>query len=985
MRSGEKRIGHSMYPHPSQLLEFVLIASVLHLTVSWPATPPPSPLPRDGGFFRCRRRRHTPSPPEPVRCVGEPSAALPPTTADGRVVAGDLPLAGKGGRNIPAPPSRGIMGGSSVSGQLQLAEQQKVLNDLLLLGMAPLSLQEILERGLELIYSLSWLPIQAKGCVFLWRQGPAPAGGELVMCAQRNLEDSLLESCATVPQGRCLCGRAAKERLLVFAERMNAAHVCAAGTVRDHGHYIVPICREEELIGVLNLYLHAGHRRNGTEEEFLRAVANTLAVIIRKKQAEERIAESEARLARNQTIARLGHWIWDIAADRFLLSPQMAAVFGLPAAIASLDDFLERIHADDRERVKQTILQARDGRAAQEIDCRLTGASREFAVHGEVEPCLDPQGKAARIEGIIQDVTFLKKAQNDLLLSAKIFESSIEGITITDAQGKIQFVNRAFTDITGYAAEEVIGENPRLLRSSRHDPVFYQGMWQELLQRGNWQGEIWNRRKNGETYPEWLSITSIKDGRGQVSNYVAVFHDLTAVKRNEAQLRFQAQHDALTGLPNSVLFADRLGVAVGHARGSGGKVAVLFVDLDNFKRVNDSLGYTVGDLLLQECAARIRGCLADEVTVSRQGSDVFLVLVEGIGHAKESTDAARRIIEGLSRPLVVDGHEFHMTASIGITLFPDDARTPGDLIKNAGLALDRAKEAGKNTYELFTRGLNDKVQRRLTLENDLRKALLKQEFLVHYQPRVSLADGRMESVEALVRWQRNDGQLVSPAEFIPLAEETGLILPLGELVLRIACADVRHWRDQGFPLRVSVNLSPRQFHQEGLVGRVAAILAETGLPGSALEFEITEGMVMTNEEKAIGLLGQLREMGIALSVDDFGTGYSSLYYLKRLPIDTLKIDRTFIRDIQENPDDMAIVAATVSMAHRLQLRVVAEGVETLEQLATLCRFGCDQIQGYLFSPAVPAANLFQFLREGRYLSLEGVDCHPAEPAHRTRQ
>ncbi|MBI5141118.1 MAG: EAL domain-containing protein [Nitrospirae bacterium] len=559
------------------------------------------------------------------------------------------------------------------------------------------------------------------------------------------------------------------------------------------------------------------------------------------------------------------------------------------------------------------------------------------------------------------------KNEEQLSFAASVFMNTIEGIAITDESGNIQRVNPGFTTITGYSAGEVLGRNPRILKSSHHPPEFYRAMWDTLLKDGQWKGEIWNRRKNGELYPEWLSITAIRNANGRTTNYVSVFHDITDIKSSEEKLAHQAYHDALTGLPNRQLFNDRLKKALAHTQRHDEHLGLLFLDLDNFKNINDTLGHKVGDIYLQRAAALLRDCSRDEDTVTRLGGDEFTIMMPSIRAVDDPVRLAVRILESFSNPVLIEGHELNIGASIGITIAPDDGVDAETLIKNADMAMYRAKETGKNNYQVFTREINEKVHRTIQMENDLRKAVERYEFIVLYQPKVRLSDGKLDSVEALVRWVRPEGEIVSPADFIPIAESTGLVLPIGEWVLRTACRQARKWHDEGYPIGVSVNLSPRQFAQDNLFGMIADALAESGLPPEALEFEITEGMLLKRQDHAIDLLRKLRSCGIKLSIDDFGTGYSSLAYLKQLPINSLKLDRIFVQGLPSNADDATITFAVVSMATSLGLATVAEGVETAEQLAFLDKVGCEYIQGYYFSRPVSSETLTGYLREGKRL------------------
>ncbi|HSR36448.1 MAG TPA: EAL domain-containing protein, partial [Desulfurivibrionaceae bacterium] len=694
--------------------------------------------------------------------------------------------------------------------------------------------------------------------------------------------------------------------------------------------------------------------------------------IAEKERVERELRRSQNSLAKAQQVARLGHWEWMVPKNVMVYSDQAIRIFGVAEEelTHTLEGILRYVHPEDVEHLRETVEQVlRDGAVVQAEFRVVRPDGKVRHVRTEAELTRDAKGRPLRMFGTVHDISEQRKATEELHLAANVFESSIEGILITDPSGRIEKVNRAFTEITGYSEEEALGKNPRILKSDRHDAAFFAAMWQALTQEGKWQGEIWNRRKNGEVYPQWLTITAIRDAKRRLSHYVAVFHDMTAIKVHEERLRYQAHHDALTTLPNRVLFRERLGLAMGYAQRHESKLALLFLDLDNFKRINDSLGHTVGDLILKEVAVRLKHCVREKDTVARHGGDEFIVLLEGVEHENDAIHAARRITEAIEPPFVLQEHELYLSASIGIAYYPEDGSDHETLIRNADTAMYRAKEEGRNTFQVFTPSMTQRVSDWLAVENSLRRALDRREFLLHYQPKIDLVSGKIVGAEALVRWKNSQGQLVSPRDFIPLAEDSGLVVAIGEWVLEQACRDAKTWCDQGFHIQVSVNLSPRQFRQEDLTDMVAATLKKTGLPTECLGFEITEGTVMDNEQRALAVLGRLREMGITLSVDDFGTGYSSLYYLKHLPIDELKIDRRFIRDLPGHEDDCAIVAAIVSMAKSLKLKVVAEGVEERGQLAFLRERGCEQMQGYLFSRPVPFDELLAMLMADRRLEL----------------
>ncbi len=584
----------------------------------------------------------------------------------------------------------------------------------------------------------------------------------------------------------------------------------------------------------------------------------------------------------------------------------------------------------------------------------ISKQGKEIPIDHSAAPIHDEQRRMVGFVMVFHDITQRRRAEEKMRLAAKVFESAAEGIMITDAQSHIVAVNDAFTATTGHEPDEVLGKTPSLLQSGKHDAEFYRDLWKSLKETGQWKGEIWNRRKNGELYPQWLSINTVRDAKGGVGNYVGMFTDITARKQAEERLRVLAYHDPLTGLPNRALFHTLLNQALVKAQRHHRLGAVLFIDLDRFKNINDTLGHPAGDLLLKEAAARLLTCLRQSDTTARLGGDEFTILLEEIAHEQDAIIVAQKILAALAEPFNLASHEVFVTASIGISLFPHDGGDVDALLKNADTALYRTKEQGRNGYTLYTAEMNATALKRMALENSLRRALERREFLLHYQPRVALDTGRMICIEALLRWQHPELGLVMPDQFISLAEETGLIMPIGEWVLHTACAQTKAWQTSGFPvLRVSVNLSARQFKQPDLVDQVADALRDTGLAPDSLELELTESTVMQDAEDAVTKLNALKQLGVHLSIDDFGTGYSSLEYLKHFPIDILKIDRSFVRDIPGDSDNGAIVRAIIAMAHSLKIKVTAEGVETAEQLGFLKAYRCDEMQGYYFGLPLP--------------------------------
>ncbi|QOJ22617.1 MAG: EAL domain-containing protein [Gammaproteobacteria bacterium] len=556
-------------------------------------------------------------------------------------------------------------------------------------------------------------------------------------------------------------------------------------------------------------------------------------------------------------------------------------------------------------------------------------------------------------------------AAETLRQAAAVFESTREGVVITSLEPRILAVNRAYTEITGYSEAQVLGKNPKVIKSGRHDKSFYQAMWASLLQEGYWRGEVWNRRRNGEIYPQWLTITTVRNDNNEPCNYVGVFTDITQMKQSEARVAHLAHYDPLTGLPNRLLVQSRLHHAIERAQRHNFRIATLCLDLDRFKNVNDSLGHPVGDELLILLASRLKNRLREEDTLARLGGDEFLLVLEDVKDPSEPATVAQTLIDLLTTPFVLpSGHEIFINGSIGISLFPDDAHNVMELIQHADMAMYLAKKEGRSTYRYHTEALSIAANERLMMETRLRHALAAGEFVLHYQPLIDAHNDRVVGVEALVRWQPPGKDIVPPGKFIPIAEETGLIVPLGEWVLRTACAQGRAWMDAGLPpLVIAVNLSVRQFQSENLAELVQQVLDDTKLPAVCLELELTESMFMEHAEQSIETLRTLKAPGIQLAIDDFGTGYSSLTYLKRFPIDKLKIDQSFVRGLAHDPNDREIAATIIAMARNLKLSVLAEGVESEQQLAFLRQHDCDYYQGFLFHRPVPAIELEAWLRE----------------------
>lgn len=690
-----------------------------------------------------------------------------------------------------------------------------------------------------------------------------------------------------------------------------------------------------------------------------------LRYVLRASRLYGELQQKEARLADAQRIARLGNWDWSPESGKLRCSQEARLLLGLSAEYSpgAGAPYLEQVHPDDREAFREAMETLLSGGEPCSIDHRIVLADGTLRfVHTQAEAVTDRAEKHTILTGTIQDITDRKLVEEKLRLAGKVFDHSGEMILITDARADIIDVNPAFCQLTGYSREEIVGINLRTHPSMHLDSHFFRRVWDALPLHGSWQGELWNRRKDGESFPALVTINAVASERGEVTHYVAIATDISKLRETEKRLEHLANFDPLTDLPNRVLLNDRFEQVLIHAARSSELVALLLFDLDNFKEINETFGHQAGDRVLQMVAKRVGGWIRKSDTLGRLGSDEFAVILRELNHAESGALVAQRIMEVLAVPFFIDGKEFFLSASLGIALYPDDGSQADELTKKAETALNFAKQQGKNRYQFFSAELNTRNQERLLVKSGLRRALERNEFLLHYQPKFDSQSGSLTGMEALVRWQHPERGLVPPLQFIPIAEETGLIVPLGEHVLRLACIQNRVWRESGYaPFRVAVNLSTHQFRDRSLVDTVLRVLEETGLDCDALELEITESALMQDPARAIDILRRLREAGIRIALDDFGTGYSSLSYLRRFPVDALKIDYSFIRNIFVNAEDASIVKAIIGMAHSLKLKVVAEGVETEEQRVFLREQGCDEVQGYRIILPAPAAEMEQFL------------------------
>ena len=565
---------------------------------------------------------------------------------------------------------------------------------------------------------------------------------------------------------------------------------------------------------------------------------------------------------------------------------------------------------------------------------------------------------------VLRDISRRKQLENQLRLSARVFESSNEAILITDRRNRIISVNQMFERLTGYAEQEVLGKEPTILGAGQENRSLFRNLWALLYESGAWQGELMDRRKSGEEYPVWLSISLVRDGHGEPEYHIAAFSDITERKRQEAQIEHLAFHDVLTGLPNRRLLIDRIEVAISQAQRENIGLAVLFIDLDRFKTINDSLGHQTGDQLLYEVGQRLCQSVRSGDTVSRVGGDEFIILCPNCNYPDDAATLASKLLQALALPYRFDENQLVITASIGIALYPDNGHDANTLIGNADAAMYLAKENDRNNCQFYSPDLNEKNLERLQLELRLRHALEANEFVLYFQPQIDAQSGALVGAETLIRWRDPIHGLIPPGRFIPLAEETGLIQPIGDWVLREVCRLLRRWQMQELPrIPIAVNLSARQFKQANFIESIAEALAETGVEPQLFELELTESMLMKDIQQTTAKLKELKAMGFSISVDDFGTGFSSLNYLRHFPIDVLKIDQSFVRELFDDDAALAIIDSIIALANALRMRTIAEGVETLAQQEMLQQHGCDTLQGYLIARPLPEAEFIQWLQD----------------------
>ena len=665
----------------------------------------------------------------------------------------------------------------------------------------------------------------------------------------------------------------------------------------------------------------------------------------------ERSANGIALLAPN------GRWL--------RVNPSLCAMVGYRADALLRLNFQQLIHPDDVRAALQTHQRLLSGEMDSAV-CEqryLHADGHTIWVHLSFSLIRHRDGRPKFWVLMVEDIRARKQAEHQLRLAAKVFDCAGEAMFMAAADGRILSVNQAFSTITGYSASEALGLRPTLLSSGRHGVEFYRALWQQLLEQGCWQGEIWNKRKNGEIYPEWLTINRVDPCADELANYVAIFSDISSIKNAQCKLEYLARHDELTMLANRTVFQEQLGAQVALAQSANQPLAVLFIDLDNFKTINDTLGHDVGDQLLKLVAQRLLAAMRAQDTLARLGGDEFAALLYPVD-GDEVDRICQRLADALSQPFWIGSAELFVTASMGVSLCPLDGDDPSTLLRHADAAMYRAKERGKNRIQFFVSDIKQAAERRLRLETGLRHALRHDLLRLHYQPKISMVDDTLVGAEALLRWTDTELGEISPTEFIAVAEKAGLISSIGRFVVGRALRDILSWRAGGLDAPpIALNISPTQLRDERFVDWLYASLAEAELPCSSIVVELTEGALMDQSEAGLSILNNLASRGIKISIDDFGTGYSSLSYLRRMPITELKIDRSFVDGIAEDADNCSIACAILSLAHSLGISEVAEGVETESQLTVLRRLGCETAQGYFYHRPMDETHFRQLLRD----------------------
>lgn len=689
-----------------------------------------------------------------------------------------------------------------------------------------------------------------------------------------------------------------------------------------------------------------------------------------KKVKKQNYINIKSGLLRAQAMANIGHWELNLTTDYLYWSDEVYRIFGLkPQSFeASYEAFLEHVYVDDIDFVNSSYQNSLKEKKKYQIEHRIVRKNGEIGYVEEIcEHKFNKDGEPIKSIGTVRDITKQKIIQNELFLVSEVFEKMSDGVLITDEKQHIIKANNAFMDITGYTFEEMKGKSPSMISSCWHNNIFYETLWDEIDKKGKWRGEIIDRKKDGTKYTAEISIIALYNNDNVLVNYISIIKDISDKKEQENLIHNLAYYDPLTELPNRVLFEERLKSRIPSLKRNGRKMALLFIDMDNFKNINDTLGHIMGDKFLIEVASSIKKILREEDTLARIGGDEFTILLEDIDSIIDIVTVVDKIINKFTTYIEVDNIKLYSGVSMGISIFPDDGTTYDELIKAADTAMYQVKDSGKQNYQFYTKKMNEKIIKRVSIENDLRNAINKGELFLEYQPQVDIENKNIYGMEALIRWNHPKQGLIRPDDFISIAEDTGQIMEIGSWVIKQAIIDAKKLHSEGFKIIISINVSSKQLQNKSFVDDICEIVEKIGFEKNYIDLEITESHIMNNIEKALSILNELNEKGFRLSIDDFGTGYSSLSYLKKLPVGTIKIDRSFVLDIDKDEDDRSIVATVIAMAKALGKDVIAEGSETKKHVKTLKDLGCQKIQGYYFNKPLHIDKFMKFIKKYKVL------------------
>ncbi|WP_373036509.1 EAL domain-containing protein [Sulfurimonas sp.] len=721
---------------------------------------------------------------------------------------------------------------------------------------------------------------------------------------------------------------------------------------------------------VETIFINGEYRKIRTVKKPLYSNGKVVAVIgifwdiTELVEEKEYLKELKYGLNKAQELAHIGHWELNLITNTLFWSDEVYRIFGLePQEFgATYEAFLKYIHPDDVELVNSAYTDSIAQKEGYYITHRIIRKNGEIGfVEERCEHEFDSDGNVLRSIGTVHDITKQKAVQNELMLASEVFSKMSDGVVITDANQRILKVNEAFTNITGYTSEEIKGQTPKIFSSGWHDEKFYKQMWEEIKLKGQWSGEIIDRKKNSERYVSEVNIIALYNDEGALTNYISIANDISKKKEQEKLIHNLAYFDALTELPNRFLFEERVLNRIPFAKRNKQKLAIIFIDMDNFKNVNDTLGHFTGDIFLVEVAKRIKGILREQDTLARLGGDEFTVLLEDVSSILDIVPIAEKIIAAFEAPILLENKDIYTGVSMGISIYPDDGENYDELIKAADTAMYQVKASGKNNFKFFKQSMNEKITERLFIEDSLRNAISNNEFFLVYQPKINLETKMVYGMEALIRWRHPKMGLVRPDKFISILEETGQIYSIGLWVAKQALMDTKALHESGHMLTVSINVSNKQLENEKFIDDICSIVNEISIEKSYVELEITESHIMSDIDNALNILNELHYRGFKLSIDDFGTGYSSLSYLKKLPAQTIKIDRSFVLDIDKDEDDKSIVATIIAMARALGKDVIAEGSETQEHIDTLKYLHCNKIQGYFFSKPIEIDEFKEFV------------------------